>query len=227
MWVERRRERSSIPAELCTDQDSSGTPNDMVSMPALRRCAATASPFGPAPITTVGSRGAPSRGTPGPEIARDASSKNPEETAVPPSSTNRATPSPGSKRRPKAACARAEARTQHSHRRPSRGCLARHCHQAVAQIGVRPPVEHARGRPSAGRGQPAEEVPAPRRRKVGPRADRERDRAVRPWIHVDRVPTAAGGLDQLELEQAPPTLDPSSRATTRRRRSVGALAVSE
>ena len=49
----RLRERSNIPAGMFSRQNSSGWPNDRVSIPALRRWAATASPCGPAPMIAV------------------------------------------------------------------------------------------------------------------------------------------------------------------------------
>ena len=178
MWLERRRERSSMPAGMCAYHDSSGSPNDTVRIPASRRCAATASPFGPAPTTTAGSRGVPDRRSSGRERAS---------TRLPAELDPAGHRGPGVRAPADTGCTHVPARAEHagSCGRTSGAQLP----QAMAKIGVRPPVEHA-GSGGDGLGVVAEQVTAPDGRQIGAGADRQRQRTVRARVHVDCVPVA-------------------------------------
>src|SRR5438128_30624 len=53
MWVALQGDSSFIPFGMLLRQDDIGSPNARVPRPAALRCAATARPYGPAPITAT------------------------------------------------------------------------------------------------------------------------------------------------------------------------------
>ena len=169
--------------------------------------AATASPFGPAPTITAGSRAA--RRTPRTTIA---SERRPAELEHP---------------RQRGSRIRATAKRVHDSsgagatRRPPPRPAGAQLPQAMAEIGVRPPVEH----PGNGRHRSGSSPSTCRHhsgRQVRAGADRERERAVRARVHVDRVPVAISRIRSARARTCPPRPGPRARRRPAGASSAGA-----